>query len=172
MNFDYPGWQQAPARGLRGGNHNFLMGALFYDQDWREDLAVYVLGTEEYTTPGGRVLPSAYQIVTNAIDEYDAMKKLVGNLEQWDRLKELEWFSSWLERALREQLQRQISKVRTAMLWQALEGDNTAARTVLAIDKQMNTKPVGRPKGKRNEDPKKPKTDNAADAGRISQFRR
>lgn len=173
MHFDYSGWKPSPPRGIRGGNSNYLLGSLFYDQTWQEDLAVYVMGAEAYQTPNGKWLPSAYQILLHSSDEYDAMIKLVGNLEQWDRLKDLEWFSKWLERGLREQEARVTSKIRQAMLAKALDGDSASARTVLAIDKEKSKKPVGRPVGKANADTKdKVPQPDAGDAGRLLSFKK
>ena len=173
MHFDYSGWGRAPAKGIRGGNHNFLMGALFYDVEYREDLAQYVLSAEAYQNGEGKWFPSAYQIVVYASDEYDAMLKLVGNMEQWDRLKELEWFATWLERALREQEARLMCAIRQAMIEKAVMGDNQAARTILAIDKDTKKKPVGRPKGSgKKEDPKTPPKEDNGDASRILGFKR
>lgn len=174
MKFDYAAWKSAPAKGIRGANHKFLLGSLFYDQEWREDLAKYVLSAEDYETPSGKVLPSAYQIVVYATDEYTAMQKLVGNLEQWEKLKELEWFGEWLERALREQEARIISAIRTSMVAQAMDGDNQSARTVLAIDKERSKRPVGRPAGKSKSAAAKAKVPKAdtGDASRIMSFKK
>lgn len=172
MHFDYSGWSYAPAKGIRGGNNNYLMGALFYDQEWREDYALYVLAEEAYQTPSGKWLPSAYQIVVYADDEYTAMRKLVGSQVQWDRLKSLEWFGEWLERALSEQEARIMSEIRRVMLDKARDGDNQAARTVLAIDKEKSKKKVGRPAGKKTDGIKTPKDDTAEDASRILSFKK
>lgn len=174
MHFDYTKWNNAPSKGIRGGNNRFLLGALFYDQEWRDDLAQYVLGAEEYQTPAGRWLPSAYQVVVYAVDEYDAMKRLVGSLEQWDRLKELEWFNTWLDRALREQQAMQRSIIRTALLTAAMVGENQAARTLMAMDKEEGkvAKKVGRPKSDKPS-PKAPaKKENSGDAARVLSFKK
>lgn len=164
--FDYAGWKYQSARGIRGGNNLFLMSALFVDKERRDDLALYTSHEEEFEYRG-KVWPSAYQIVIQAQDEYDAMRKLVGNQKQWDELKTLEWFSEWLDRALREQRSRQESAIRKVMLELAEDGDKQAAKIVLELAKAK--RPVGRPK-KAKTNHKSPKGDVDGDSARILSF--
>lgn len=165
--FDYLDVEYRSSNGVRATNHNFLLGALFYDQDWRADLAEYVLGTEEYYVERAeKWLPSAYKIVMYATDEYDAMRKIVGSLEQWNRLKTLDWFAEWLDRALEEQRLYQENKIKEAMMTLAASGDKQAAKIVLGMAKPAS-KRVGRPKGKKNPDQKRPKDTTNDEAQRI-----
>lgn len=53
----------------------------------------YTLKLRDYQPKGiDSVLPSAYNIYMDAIDEYDAAIKLVGNMANWETLCNLKWF--------------------------------------------------------------------------------
>lgn len=53
----------------------------------------YTLKLRDYQPPGiDSVLPSAYNIYMDAVDEYDAAIKLVGNMANWETLCALRWF--------------------------------------------------------------------------------
>lgn len=167
MAFDYMNWPHQPAKGIRGNNNNHLTQALFYDKLWNADLGVYVLQEEDYTSEAGKTYPSAYQIILQASSEYDAMRKLVGSSEQWDKLKALDWFSRWLDKALTDQENRIQDDLKKVLIDMALDGDKQAAKLVLDMGKK---KPVGRPKKERNG--KAPSDDVEQDLSRVVEFKR
>lgn len=166
MPFNYLEWEHQDARGIRGGNNKYMTQALFYDKMWKEDLAHYVLGEETYTLPSGKELPSAYQIVLHSSSEYEAMRKLVGSSEQWETLKSLGWFKTWLDATLADQEARIAADMRNILLELALDGDRQAAKTLLDL---TTKKPVGRPK--KEKDNKRPADEVDDDMSRVVNFR-
>lgn len=94
-NYDYANWEHKPRTGVRGANGQRMTKGLFLESFTKYPTHKPWYTMQEYTTfcpHYGVWLPSAHQIYIHSADEYDAMLKLVGNAEQWNRLLDCSWF--------------------------------------------------------------------------------
>lgn len=124
----------------------------------------YTLKLRDYQPPGiDSVLPSAYKIYMDAVDEYDAAIKLVGNMANWDALCSLDWFMNGNKlpaashlglKTWREHKQaKEKSKAMALLQEKAENGDTNAAKTILAEAKgEKPKKKAGRPNTQKNTD--------------------
>jgi len=94
-------------------------------------------------------LISAYQIYMHSINEYDAAIKLVGSIEHWERLCELQWFMEGLvsksfagiHKWRQDMVERDIMLAKKTLLYNAsVMGDTSAARTLINLHKAPSTK--------------------------------
>lgn len=149
--YDYINWPHAPREGYQDkGNNKFLTRGLFLEtaKPENEKDAVWCLSEHEVFAHG-RWYPSAWMVYIHAVDEYDALRKICGNVRQWERIKEMRQpkdFSLILEDWQAEQAMIQKAALRTTMLNHCKLGEpgyTAAAKMVLAmIDGKA---PRGRP---------------------------
>lgn len=87
---DYKHWDcKRQGVNLRLGNNVQATQGLFYE--WGADEASYTLKNEDVIKDGNHYV-SMYQVYMNSIDEYDAALKIVGSMQHWRKLCNLEWF--------------------------------------------------------------------------------
>jgi hypothetical protein len=87
---DYRSWDcKKQGVNLRLGNNVQATQGLFYE--WGADEASYTLKNED-VIKGGSHYVSMYQVYMNSVDEYEAALKLVGSMQHWRKLCNLEWF--------------------------------------------------------------------------------
>lgn len=154
----------ADRRGTRmPGNYVWATMALFYGISEFPDVVRWTLGPWEEKI-GDRVIPSAHLCFVYAIDEYDAARKLVGNLEHWDALCATSWFPKYLTIWRREQAAYQKTQLKLSLQLASLGANAVpAARTLI----QMIDGSLGK-KGRPNKE--KPEADEGhvgADAARM-----
>jgi len=149
--FDYPNWPYAPRQGIQSeGNQKYMTKSLFVETCPNNVIhrALYVLGEHELYIPDqGQWLPSAWLIYIYAKDEYDAMRKLVGNPHQWETLKNSPWFGKWLEQWEAERQMLVASQIKSelrAIISSGKGGAVSAAKELANLEGV--SKPVGRPK--------------------------
>ena len=120
------------------------------------------LKLRDYTPEGyDKPFPSAYNIYMDAIDEYDAAIKLVGNMANWEMLCGLDWFmngnklpasshlglKTWREHKAAKEKSRAMALLQE----KAENGDTNAAKTILAEAKGEKPKAKrGRPNTQNN----------------------
>lgn len=122
----------------------------------------YTLKLRDYKPEGfDSTLPSAYNIYMDAVDEYDAAIKLVGNMANWEVLCGLDWFmnggklpasshlglKTWREHKAAKEKSRAMALLQE----KAENGDTNAAKTILAEAKGEKPKArAGRPSKQKN----------------------
>jgi hypothetical protein len=170
--FCYPCWPQRSREAIRSaGNYKYATESLFIERAPDPSTALYTLG-EDAKFVNGRWYPSAWMIFVHSMDEYDGLRKLVGNVAHWEHLKTVYWFKEIYPEWLAEQAYLQKSKMREALYLQAIvpgaTGGATAARLVLAMIDQ-NIEKRGRPRKKDTQ--KNDDGDVSADALRMANLR-
>lgn len=173
---DYANLPHLPREGIQSeGNFKYATRSLFLETaptEEKEKLAVWCLSEHEVYAHG-RWYPSAWMAYIHAADEYDALRKICGNVKQWNEIKKMkapknmvELISMWAE----EQAFMQRSSLREALLKTALErGQGSTAATKMAL--QMIDTPIrGRPK--KAESPPEDRDEVKADGARVLQFAR
>lgn len=85
---------------------------------------------------------SAYQVYMNAINETDAALKLVGSLDHWNRLCELQWFTkggvgfTGVEQWREDMKERDLMMAKENLLYNVkVRGDVSASRALIAMHK-------------------------------------
>lgn len=175
---DYANLPYLPHEGIRAGGcaNKFYTRSLFLELcnvlARERDKAIWTLSETE-VFENGRWYPSAWQAYIHSVDEYDALRKICGNLYQWEKIKlTFERLRPWMyPKWVEEQKMLQESAIRAALLKTATEGGaaSTAAAKVLLSPTQVKA-PIGRPK-KPKEVVEEPSTPIEADVIRISSFR-
>lgn len=147
--WDHAKWPYGPRDGIQSeGNYKYITKGLFLETcDGDHKHVRYCLDDHDLYVPEmGKWIPSARLIYIHALDEYDAARKLVGNLTHWERLFVLAKFEALIEEWRIEQAHIQrlaLRELLTSTAKSGQQGSVTAIRTLLQmIDKQ----PVGRPK--------------------------
>lgn len=149
--FNYEEMPHLSPKGIwsKTGNYKRLTVSLFVET-CKPDLiheALWTLGHEEVYVPERDVwLPSAARTYVMALDEYDALRKIVGEVEQWEILKALPWFKPHVERWEQEWAYKQKSdmiKELKQVISNAESGNVTAARTILAMLEKRPIKQKG-----------------------------
>ena len=171
---DYRNLPHLPREGVQtAGNNAYATRSLFLEtaKPDHEKQALWCLSEHEIFAHG-RWYPSAWMAFIYATDEYDALRKICGNVKQWELIKAFldKWRKGVYDSWVMEQGYVQKSCIRQTLLQGALSGDpgyTAAARMVL----QMLDGPgkVGRPKKEDGEAPKDAGVSD--DANRILQFR-
>lgn len=152
---DYCDLPAMPRDGIHGrGNSKFLTRSLFLETCEPENYeqVVWCLSEHEVYCPAlKRWIPSAWMAYIYADDEYDALRKICGNVRQWEAIKKMttnqgrkmvDVIADWQA----EQALIQRSALRQTLLRGALSGSPgyTAAAKMLL---QMIDAPIrGRPK--------------------------
>ncbi len=151
--WDYATWPYAPREGIQSeGNNRYITQALFLEtaREGQMKYVRYVLDDHDIYCPDlGRWIPSARLVYIHAADEYEAIRKLVGNLQHWERLLDLPALADVIDdwRAEQKHIQRlHIKEMLTETLDRGEQGSVTAARTLLQM---IDKNPVGRPKKER-----------------------
>mgnify|MGYP000347871633 CR=1 FL=1 len=175
---EYAEWPYASPSGRRGnGNGLWLTNALFLeraDQDKGYEPDFTLEDEAVWHEPSQTWLPSARMIYVHSKSEYDAMRKMVGNLGQWKQLKKLAWFRELLEAWQEEWYMRKENRARELMDMHAL--DNAATAKALYEDAKRRGKGAGRPvkldKPKARSAQSDPEGDAVdSDAARVLEFR-
>ena len=90
---------------------------------------------------------SAYQVYMNAINETDAALKLVGSLDHWNRLCELQWFMqggigfTGIEQWRIDMKERDIMIAKENLLYNVkYRGDVSASRALIQLHKEETKK--------------------------------
>ena len=171
---DYANLPYLPREGIQAaGNYKYATRSMFLETALpeRKELALWCLAEHEIFAYG-RWYPSAWMVYIHATDEYDALRKLCGNVRQWEHIKAMKLpkdMSVLLENWQIEQAYLQRSALKERLTRGALSGapGYTAAAKMLL---QMIDAPAkrGRPK-KAKEEVKDPGVD--TDAARVLQFR-
>lgn len=172
--FDYANWPHSPRTGYQDPRNNkYLTRSLFVETCHNSQIhkARYMLGEHDLYIPAREEwLPSAWLIYIHAEDEYDAMRKLVGNPHQWETLKNTDWFPRWLDQWEAERKMFVASKLRTnlqGIINRGEGGATSAAKLIMQLD-DLQTAPArrGRPK-KESIDPGPGEDEVAKDAARL-----
>lgn len=178
---DYANLPYLPREGIQAaGNNQYLTRSLFIETANTEELKAKAMWTmaEHEVYAYGRWFPSAWMAYIHATDEYDALRKICGNVRQWEHIKEM--FATvkrlhTLEAWEAEQKYLQRSRIRNALEKTATvpgaPGQTAAAKQLLAmID---GPKKRGRPVEEKV-DPEKEKAAAAvaAAAQRVVDFQR
>lgn len=150
--FDYPNMPYLAREGIQSkGNNKYATRALFLETAERDmkPQALWCLAEHEIFAYG-RWFPSAWMVYIYATDEYDALRKLCGNVRQWEHIKAMtqpKVFANHLEKWQAEQAYLQKAMIRKTLLDNAIAGApgyTTAAKMLLSMVEGKN--PVGRPK--------------------------
>jgi hypothetical protein len=150
--FDYPNMPYLPREGFQSkGNNKYATRAMFLEtaEEAMKPFAPWCLSEHEIFAYG-RWYPSAWMVYIHATDEYDALRKICGNVRQWERIKAMKApkdFSKVLADWHAEWAYLQKAGIRKTLLDNALAGAagyTTAAKMLLAMIDGKN--PVGRPK--------------------------
>lgn len=155
--YDYENMPYLSPKGMRcdGISHKRLTKALFYETARPETLQHVIWSITQdavYVSERNIWVPSAARTYVYATDEYDALCKLVGEVEQWEVLKASPWFKPYFQRWHLEWAFRQRSQMMAALKESVMEmrpGAVSAARTIIGMLDKM---PVGRPKKVKVED--------------------
>lgn len=89
--FDYATMPYLDREGIQGrGKSKFLTKSLFLETCAPEmyDSVLWCLSEHEVYCPDlNRWIPSAWMVYLHATDEYDALRKICGNVRQWEAIK-------------------------------------------------------------------------------------
>ena len=156
---DYANLPYLPREGIQaGGSHRYLTRSLFLETapEANKPEALWTMAEHEVFA-FDRWIPSAWMVYIHATDEYDALRKLCGNVRQWEHIKgmfekvgRLHILESWQM----EQAAYQRSKLRETLLKTATTpgGSGSTAATKMLL--QLIEAPQrGRPKKKKESEP-------------------
>lgn len=154
---DYADLPYLPRQGIQApGNYKYATRSLFLETAPDEEAkqrAMWCLAEHEVLAYG-RWYPSAWMTFIHATDEYDALRKICGNVRQWEHIKDMRVASKGAARFedcllqdwRTEQAYLQRSRLREALLATAVGGGPssvTAIRTLLPL---IDNPVRGRPK--------------------------
>ena len=172
---DYAKLPYLPREGIQAaGNFKYATRSLFLETapEERKPEALWCLAEHEVFAYG-KWYPSAWMVYIHATDEYDALRKICGNVRQWEHIKAMKGpkdMEAMLENWRIEQayLQRsRLKEVLTAGATSGLPGYTAAAKMLLAmIDGPAKR---GRPKKEKEAPPVDPGV--KEDGERVLQFR-
>lgn len=171
---DYEKLPYLPREGIQSpGNYKYATRSLFLETalEERKPDAMWCLAEHEIFAYG-KWYPSAWMIYIHATDEYDALRKICGNVRQWEHIKAMKGckdMEALLANWNMEHAYLQRSKLKERLTRGALgagPGYTAAAKLLLA----MIDAPTKRGR------PKKPKEETVdpgvkEDADRVLQFR-
>jgi len=169
---DYANLPHLPREGIQtAGNNAWSTRSLFLETalPQHETTALWCLSEHEVFAHG-RWYPSAWMAYIHATDEYDALRKICGNVKQWEHIKSFlaKHRPNHLDMWQTEQAYIQRSKIKDRLLKEVMAGGSgytSAARIVLQMLEGQG-KP-GRPK---KEKEKVKDSGVAEDAARILTF--
>lgn len=180
---DYANLSPLPREGIQAeGNNHYITRGLFIETAIREEDKKVALWTmaEHEVYAYGRWYPSAWMAYIYSIDEYDAARKICGNIRQWEHIKKMfvvRERGHVLENWQTEQAYLQKSTLRQALMTTAITGAPGATSAVKTLLQMIDTpNPVGRPSNKTKQKPseKEQKDQSVVDdaAARILTFQR
>lgn len=152
--FDYANWPEVGHEGIKGTAGHILTKALFVEVatwPYKTDPMYTMKSAEVFDSNLQKWLPSARQIYVAAPTEYDAIRRLVGSLEQWNKLLQLKWFvegdsyqgfAGLNEWKIEAEMRRQ-AEAHKLLIAAAQDGDIGAAK---ALFHAANKNPRGRPR--------------------------
>lgn len=156
VSFDYSELPTLPREGVKGdGNSRYLTLALFLETcpDGQEHYIKWCFADSEKISPiTGKVYPSAWRAFVESRSEYDAMRKLVGSLDQWEHLKKQHWFLHNFRKWSSELDMKNRSEIKTALVETIRGGGGgavTAAKMLLAEFPEDNSPRPPRSKGEK-----------------------
>lgn len=171
---DYANLPHLAREGIQAdGNYRYATRSLFLETapEERKADAIWCLAEHEVYA-NGRWYPSAWMVYIEAVDEYDALRKLCGNVRQWEHIKAFleKWKPGLLDAWVAEQAYIQRSRLRARLERGAMSGmpGYTAAAKMLL---SMIDGPVKRGRPAKAKEPEKNDKEHAADAERVLQFR-
>jgi hypothetical protein len=144
---DYP-WLANDAFKTEGGK--YITESMFYEtQQYNHpnpELTRWSM-TEFDKERDGKVYPSAYRVIVEAADEYDAAMKICGSWPLWNRMKDNKtiWngkqgVTMGLARALEEQRVRKASLAGKQLHTAAMDGNVAAQKFIFDLNKEKNQK--------------------------------
>ena len=144
---EYP-WLPSDTFRTEGGR--FVTESMFYEHQQynhpNPELTVWSL-TEFDKEREGKVYPSAYRVIVEAADEYDAAMKICGSWPLWNRMKDnnalwkgKEGLTMGLGRALEEQKVRKASMAVKQLHVAAQDGNVAAQKFIFDLNKDKNQK--------------------------------
>lgn len=153
--FDYRKFPHLSREGiLADTNNKFRTVSLFLETcpKGSEHEVMWCLSeTEQYCEVTQRWIPSAWMVYIYADNEYDAMRKIVGNVRQWETLTKLKWFKEKYSMWVQEQQMMQKSVIKSALMLTVLSGANGTVSAAKMLMDQFGTnvaKGAGRPSPK------------------------
>lgn len=172
---DYANLPYLPRCGITGDSEsNFITRSLFLEtaHPGYEDKAIWCLSEQEIYA-NGKWYPSAWMAYIYSIDEYDAIRKICGNVRQWHLIERMfksvnkeHILQGWRD----EQAMVQRSRLRELLVSEAESGGKGTVTAVKALLPMIDVpKGRGRPvKKKAKED----KTSAEAAASRVLDFQK
>lgn len=176
--FDYAAFPPLPREGIQSeGNNKYVTVGLFLEtaHENRMEHVRWCLSEHEIFCPAqNRWIPSAWCLYLASKDEYDAMRKMVGNVYQWETLKKLDWFKQKLEMWQLEHSMATRMTIRDALMRKVYEGGSGDVAAAKLLLEKFNvegdiSKKRGRPKKEREETAQAP-SEVDEDLNRIIQF--
>lgn len=180
---DYANLPHMAREGIQaGGNNHYVTRGLFIETAPNEEAKKSALWTlaEHEVYAYGKWYPSAWMAFIHSIDEYDAARKICGNLRQWELILQMlenrgrgHTLESW--RAEWSALQRSI--LRQSLMLTALHGGSgatAAVKQLLAMTDppQKPGRPANKTKPTKTEQEKGLKDKVEEDAARVLAFTR
>lgn len=168
---DYANLPYLPREGIQTpGNNAWATRSLFLETSREEDetKALWCLSEHEVFAHG-RWYPSAWMAYIHAADEYDALRKICGNVKQWDHIKKFldKWRAGMFSMWCAEQAYVQRSVLKQRLLDGAFsEGPGYTAAIKMLLQMIDGPKQVGRPKKE-----KEPEPADEGDGARVLKFR-
>ena len=176
--FDYESMPYLPREGVQSeGNNRYVTVGLFLEtaHENRMEHVKWCLSEHPIFCPAlNRWIPSAWELYLSSKDEYDAMRKMVGNIHQWETLKKLDWFKVKLEMWQAEHSMKQRMTIRDALMRKVYEGGSGDVAAAKLLLEKFDTSPEplkkrGRP-AKQREEAEQPSAEIDDDMSRVLQF--
>lgn len=158
--FDYAKFPHLKREGiLSEGNNKFMTLSLFLEtcpKGKEAEIRWCLSESEQYCEVTERWIPSAWMCFLFADNEYDAMRKIVGNVRQWEQLKSLKWFKEKYALWEEERLMMQTSTIQQSLLLSVQSGGAGSVSAAKMLMEQFNgaegKKKVGRPVKQKSQD--------------------
>lgn len=136
---------------LSEGNNKFMTLSLFLEtcpKGKEKEVRWCLSESEQYCEVTERWIPSAWMCFIFADNEYDAMRKIVGNVRQWEQLKSLKWFKEKYALWEEERQMMQTSTIQQSLILTVQSGGAGSVSAAKMLMEQFTTgekKKVGRP---------------------------
>jgi len=177
--FNYKEFPHLPRSGIHAeSNLRFRTVSLFLETcpKGSEDEVKWSLSeTEQWCEVTQRWIPSAWMCYIYAENEYDAMRKIVGNIRQWEMLKGLKWFKEKFSMWEAEQDMMIKATIRSSLERTVLEGgqgSTTASKMLLDYFSHEPKKPRQKTSTAKTKEQTKQEDDVASDLARITPLTR
>ena len=168
---DYPNLSYLPREGIQTeGNNAWATRSLFLEtaKPEHEVDARWCLSEHEVFAHD-KWYPSAWMVYIHAADEYDALRKICGNVKQWEHIKKFldKWRKGMFEMWCAEQAYIQRSQLKQRLMDGALsESPGYTAAAKMLLQMIDGPKKVGRPRKEKVEP-----SDDEGDTARVLKFR-